>query len=201
MFFSSVDWSIFKTIVGSNAIGYIQYTGSTNTYLVGFYLIQADVFVQSPVSAPSDVTDFETNYKPTATSFADLDDMVAVLAANITATQGVTVSSMFAVPTTAKLSSTPINLTSSGDNTVKAGVGGQTIRVFRIFFTTTVAQTITFKDGASTALTGPVNFTAAGAMVLDFDAEPYFITSSGNGFVMNLSVGGQVSGRIYYTQS
>jgi hypothetical protein len=96
-----------------------------------------------------------------------------------------------------------INFTATGDNTVVAGVAGQQIRVYRIFFVVSAATTITFKDGAGTNLTGAISMLANGSFVLDFDFDnhPWFTTSVGNAFVINQSGTAQVSGRVYFTQS
>ena len=104
-------------------------------------------------------------------------------------------------PTTAALSRAAINISASGDNTIVSGVGGQTVRVFKIFFVCSAAVNVTIKDGASTSLTGAMAFSANGALTLDFDSEAWFITSSSNAFIINLSGAQQVSGAVYYTQS
>lgn len=107
----------------------------------------------------------------------------------------------FAEPTTAGLTRASISVAASGDNTVIAGVGGQTIRVFRIFFVTAAAVNVTIKDGAGTSLTGAMSFLPNGGMVLDFTNEPWFVTSTANAFIINLSTAVQTSGAVYYTQS
>jgi hypothetical protein len=104
----------------------------------------------------------------------------------------------FGRPTTANLTSAVISASSSGDNTLVSGTASQTIRVFKLFLVCNAAVNIIFKDGASTNLTGTMNMTANGGMTLDFDGEPWFVTSSGSAFVLNLSGAQQVSGTIYY---
>ena len=42
---------------------------------------------------------------------------------------------------------------------------------------------------------------AGGAITLDFDQIPWFETAVGEGFIINLSVPAQLSGRLYYQQS
>jgi hypothetical protein len=59
---------------------------------------------------------------------------------------------------------------------------------------------LTVKDG-STALTGALPFANNGTFALDYDGEPWFITSAGNNFIINQSGIAQISGRVYYTQS
>jgi hypothetical protein len=95
-----------------------------------------------------------------------------------------------------------LNFNAAGDNMVVAAVGGQKVRVHRLFLVCNGAVNIQIFDGASptTPLTGVMNFLANGALVLDFSGEPWFPTSTGNGFNINLSSGVQVSGRLYYIQ-
>lgn len=94
-----------------------------------------------------------------------------------------------------------ITFSNTGDNTVIAGVSGQTIRVWRLFFVVNAATNVTIKDGASTSLTGAMAMAANGGFTLDLQGDPWFVTSSGNNFVVNQSGTAQISGTIYYTQS
>ncbi len=97
--------------------------------------------------------------------------------------------------------SSVINITSSGDNTVIAGVAGQVITVYGMFFQCGAATTITFKNG-TTDLTGPMAFVSGGGLNVFFgDSTPIFTLSAGNSLI--ISVTGllpQVGGFIYYTQ-
>lgn len=99
------------------------------------------------------------------------------------------------------LTANVINFSASGDNTIIAGVGGQTIRVHRLRFVAAAPTNITIKDGAGTVLEGPITMTAGGAMVLDLSGRPYYRTSVGNAFVINSSAAVQVGGRVEYVQS
>lgn len=101
--------------------------------------------------------------------------------------------------TVASLSSTIINFNTVGDNTVVTGVVSTTIRIFKIFLMANGVTELTFKDGTN-ALTGPMLLTN-GSIILDLDSEPWFVTSSGENFVIGSSSGVQISGRVYYTQS
>lgn len=106
-------------------------------------------------------------------------------------------------PKFSEASSAVINTASSGDNTIVAGVAGQTIRVLEMMLTAHAATNLTFKDG-STALTGAMELTAAGASFNFFivcNGAPHFITSKGNNFVINNSNAVQLSGYILFTQS
>lgn len=105
------------------------------------------------------------------------------------------------LPTAALSTRVAINAASSGDNTLIAAVVGQTIRVHKLFFVASGAVNIKFKDGASSDLTPATPFYAGGGVVLDFDGDPWFVTTAGNAFVLNLSAAVQISGRIYYSQS
>jgi hypothetical protein len=93
-----------------------------------------------------------------------------------------------------------INFNTAGDQTLVAGVAGQIIQVFKIFFVVSAAATLTFKDGGS-ALTGAMSFTANGSLTFAFDTTPWFFASPGNSFVLTqTTTTAQVSGRIYYSQ-
>lgn len=106
------------------------------------------------------------------------------------------------LPTTALSSRTAINAASSGDNTLIAAVTGQTIRVHKLFLIASGAVNIKFKDGAGgTDFHPAIPLYAGGGMTLDFDGDPWFLTTAGNAFVLNLSAAVQISGRIYYSQS
>lgn len=93
-----------------------------------------------------------------------------------------------------------IDFSSTGDNTVIAGISGQTIRVWRIFFVLSAATNLTFKNG-SISLTGAMSMAANGSFLLDLQGDPWFVTSSGNNFIINQSGTAQVSGTIFYSQS
>ena len=104
-------------------------------------------------------------------------------------------------PAPAALTSAVINVSASGDNTLITGTIGQTIRVYRVLLVMKGGADLIFKDGAATNLTGAMTLTSAGSIVLDFNGEPWFVTSSGNAFILNLSAAKQASGRIYYIKS
>lgn len=107
----------------------------------------------------------------------------------------------FATPTTATLTSAAISTSSSGDNTIVSGTGGQTIRVYRIVFVVSAAVNVTIKDGAGTSLSGAMAFLPNGGLVLDFTSEPWYVTSTSNAFIINLSSAVQISGTVWYTKS
>ncbi len=92
-----------------------------------------------------------------------------------------------------------ITFSGSGVNAIIAGVSGQIIRIYKIFFLCTAATSITFQDGAAN-LSGAMAFSANAGMILDFDTKPWFVGSMGNAFNLNSSNAVQVSGTVYYTQ-
>jgi hypothetical protein len=106
-----------------------------------------------------------------------------------------------AKPTTAQTTLAPISFSGSGANTVVAGVAGQTVRVWRLLIVMGGTTNITFADTTPTSFTGAMPMLANGSITLDFDSEPYFVTATGKGFVINSSNGVQVSGGVWYTQS
>jgi hypothetical protein len=109
----------------------------------------------------------------------------------------------FGSPTAANLSSAAINEATSGDRTILAGTGGQTVRLYKAFVQNTGASDVSvkYRDGTSTDFHPALLLKPGGSYFLDFDGEPWFVTSSGNGLVLNLSASIQVSGRFYYTKS
>lgn len=111
-----------------------------------------------------------------------------------------TVAQSFTLPTAAALSSGSINIASAGNNVVVGSVAGQTIRVFKLFLVSTGTNQVAFIDNTIN-YTGSMPFKAGGAMALDLDGEPWYVTNVGSAFVVNLGVGSQINGRIYYTRS
>jgi hypothetical protein len=106
------------------------------------------------------------------------------------------------LPTTVTVSSSNINASAAGNNTLVAGVAGKTIRVFKVALVFSAGGTVTFQDGNFTALSGPMVLNTGATIVLDMDVtNPWFLTSAGNDFVANLGNGAAVGGVIYYTQS
>lgn len=121
---------------------------------------------------------------------------VSIIGSNVIAS-----SVTFATPTTTVFSTATINTSSSGDNTIVSAGGSQTVRVFRIFIVVGSSTTISIKDGSSFSMSGPMTFGAGGSYILDFDGDPWFVTSPGNNFIINQTGTAQISGRVYYTKS
>lgn len=97
--------------------------------------------------------------------------------------------------------SLPVNASATGDNTLIPAFPNGILRVWRWNLWIPAATTLIMKNGASTALTGPMQFPANVGWVLDVSSNqwPWYETSAGNAFVMNNSGGAAVAGAIYYT--
>lgn len=110
-----------------------------------------------------------------------------------------------AAPSISLLTSAAINTSTSGNQTIIAGVGGKTIRIMELDLQVSSlgsgSTTITFKDGTSTALTGGYYAQNGWSWGRINNGDPAFITSSGNGFVITTSNAAQLSGYVKFTQS
>lgn len=107
----------------------------------------------------------------------------------------------FANPATARLTRAAVSFAASGDNTVVAATASQTIRVMRMLLIPNGLVGVTMKDGAGTSLSGAMQLATSAPLQFPLDAEPWFITTAGNAFIINLSGAVQVSGVVYYTKS
>lgn len=106
------------------------------------------------------------------------------------------------LPTTALSTRVAINAASSGDNTLVAATAGQTIRVHKLFLIASGTVNIKFRDGtAGTDFHPAIPLYAGGGVTLDFDGDPWFVTTAGNALALNLSAAVQVSGVLYYSKS
>lgn len=106
----------------------------------------------------------------------------------------------FSTTTTVAVLSSTSSTTGVAISTPIAAVASQTVRVFRLVLTADAATTITFRDSANNF--GDSQYLAAnGSVVLDLSNEPWYITSSGNAFVIKQSGSANLGVRIWYTQS
>ncbi len=103
--------------------------------------------------------------------------------------------------TESPLSGATISANATGDNTVISGTALQTVRIFRMMITADSITSLIFKDGAGTNLTGAVNLSANGSVVLDYTSTPWFVTSAGNGFIINQSGTAIIGGRVWYVKN
>jgi len=97
-----------------------------------------------------------------------------------------------------------------GDNSIVAAVAAQgtgsgaytpPLRIHGIQFTVGGATNLTFKDGASTSLSGAEVYTGNGSSkVLQINEEPYYYCQPGNAFIINSSAAVSIMGTVYYRQ-
>ncbi len=119
-------------------------------------------------------------------------------AANQTATGNSAPQTQDALRTTKALTGAVISASSSGDNTLVAAVASQTTRVHRLYLVSAGTVSVTFKNGAGTALTGAMPLIANQGIMMDFSSEPWFVTSANTAFIVNLSGAVAVTGRVEY---
>lgn len=107
----------------------------------------------------------------------------------------------YALPAVSAYLTAPINFSASGDNTIVAGVGGQTVRVFRMFLVAGAPCNLTFKDSTPVSYTGPIPLGKYGSIAFQLEGDPHFVTGSGKAFVINIDAVAQISGKIEYIQA
>jgi hypothetical protein len=90
----------------------------------------------------------------------------------------------------------------TGTQTLVAAVGGQTIRVMKVQFTTDKSTNFNFLDSTPTNLSGVYVLTGNGSSFADSgDGEPLWIGASGKAFQISLTATVTLGGDIWYTQS
>jgi hypothetical protein len=99
-------------------------------------------------------------------------------------------------------SQAPISSTSNPAVLV-AGVGGQTVKVYRLHFVNSGASTtnVTIQDSTPTSFSGAESLYPGGSYNADGNGDPLFTTATGKGFQLGNSAGQQLSGTIWYIQS
>ncbi|MGE3341493.1 MAG: hypothetical protein AB7J46_06390 [Candidatus Altimarinota bacterium] len=103
-------------------------------------------------------------------------------------------------PVTNPLTTAAVSASSSGDNTLVSATASQTTRVFRLYLVAAAAVSIKLISGA-TDLTGVIPLTANGALCLEFEGAPHFVTGTNEAFILNLSSAVAVTGWIGYEKS
>lgn len=106
-----------------------------------------------------------------------------------------------ATPTTSNLSQAAVSFSASGANVIVAGVGGQTVRIFRMLLVVGAATNLTIQDTTPTNFSGAIPLAANGGLAFQFEGEPHYISAVGKGIQINNSNAVQVSGTVWYTQS
>lgn len=127
-------------------------------------------------------------------------------AANVTAAgavqvdnSGVTQPIAFA-PGLAQLSSVPVVISASGDNTIIAGASGLRVKLYRLLLVADGLTYLTFKNGA-TALSGAIPVYTGGGLTLDLSGEPWYQTTAGQDLVLNSANAVAMGGTAYYVRS
>lgn len=108
-----------------------------------------------------------------------------------------------AAPTTAKYSHAIITVSAAtGTQTLIAAVGGQTIRIMKIQFTTDKATDFSFLDSTPTTLSGTYKLTGNGSSFSDFGSgEPLWIGAVGKSFQLSLTGTVTLGGDVWFTQT
>lgn len=109
------------------------------------------------------------------------------------------VANLYDVPIYATLTSSSVNFSATGENSVVVSSLNSTIKIMRIFLVVSADTIITFRNGlGGTDLTGPISLLANGALVLDISNEPWFVMDQSNDFVISQTGTAQISGRVYF---
>lgn len=90
----------------------------------------------------------------------------------------------------------------SGDQTIIAAPGaGKVIRVYRLLVSCSIANNLTVKSGAGTALTGAIPLAATAPLLLDIAAEwtPWFVLDPNTAFMLNNSAVAALGGHVTYS--
>lgn len=90
----------------------------------------------------------------------------------------------------------PFSFSTSGDQSIVAGVAGTVIYVYSVVLSSASSTNVTFKDGGGTNFSGAMPVTS---MALDLENKP-MIVSKGNSFIINSSNAVAVGGMILVVQ-
>lgn len=101
--------------------------------------------------------------------------------------------------TTSGMTSVIVNTAAIGDTTISTATASQTTRVHRLRLNVAGATTITIKNGAATLEV--LKFPAAGFLILDYAARPYYVTTANTALVMSNSAAVQVDGIFEFIKS
>lgn len=91
-----------------------------------------------------------------------------------------------------------VNASASGDNTVVAGTSGMQIVVLQYTIVASAAVTVTWESSGGAVLGGPMAHAANGGVATPYNPTAHFVTTSGEGLVLNLSSAVQVGGHVSY---
>lgn len=97
----------------------------------------------------------------------------------------------------------PINISTTGDNTIVGAVAGTKVKVLGLFLVSAGDVVLTIKSGAATNLSGAIPLAARGnGFVLPMFLSGYHLmeSASGGALVFNLSAAVAVTGALAYLQ-
>lgn len=93
-----------------------------------------------------------------------------------------------------------VNCSTGGDNIIVPGKSDKRIYVWKFWLIANGAVNVKFKDGTTDLNGFAIPLVAQGSnLTFAFDNEPYWKAAQGDDFILNLSSGVQVTGRIYFT--
>lgn len=123
---------------------------------------------------------------------------------NVTVTQATAINLNAAVvpglPTTGATTKTNVTTSASGWTNLVSGVGGQTIRLWRLIISVNAATNIGLGDG-TTIFEGPYYLQAGGSIVFDISGEPWYVGAVAAALQINSSNAVSVSATVWTTQS
>jgi hypothetical protein len=93
-----------------------------------------------------------------------------------------------------------INTAAPGDLVIQPATFNFSTKLYRLVLMFAGPTNLTFKDG-TTPLSGPMPFIANQGLVLDFSGDPWYEGSLNTDFIINSSVGVQMSGSAWITVS
>jgi hypothetical protein len=93
-----------------------------------------------------------------------------------------------------------LSTSSSGDNTVVAAITNAKIRVLSVAVVATLANVVTFKSGASTAISAAFPLGANGGIVLPFNEHGWFETAAGEALVINMGTATATGVQVQYVR-
>lgn len=97
-----------------------------------------------------------------------------------------------------EVQSAPINIASSGNNTIVSAVTGKKIIVFTYVTVCAGAVSVRWQSSGGTILDGPCAFAANGGAAPPMAECGHFETLAGEGLVINLGGAIQVGGHVVY---
>lgn len=100
------------------------------------------------------------------------------------------------------LTKVTVNISTATTTTVVALTAAQSIRVYRMLLNFAAPQTMDIRSSVAGSLIGAaMTFGTGGWLVLDFDGEPWFVTTAGEALTFVTTTTGLVTGTVYYVKA